>query len=95
MPPCWCLPAAETAFPSDMLSFVSSLFGVMHCDASLSLPRPGSSLCQPPSAPVCPRVLCRCCDSFGLPAAQQPFRPDTAPDILVLDSCHHANTPAR
>ena len=54
-----------------MLSSATSLFGVMHCDARLSMPRSGSSLWllsrrRLPSAPVC--------YSFGLPAAQQPFR---------------------
>jgi hypothetical protein len=77
--PVGCLPAAETAFPSDMLSSVSFLFGeMMHCDACLSLPRSGSSLwllsrLRLPSAPVCSADVA-CCYSFGLPAAEQPFR---------------------
>ena len=52
-------PAAEPAFPSDMLSSVSSLFGVMHCDASLSMPTSWIMPCgcsaggASRSAPVC------------------------------------------
>ena len=94
MPPCWCLPAAETAFPSDMLSSVSSLFGVMHCDASLSLPRPGSSLCllsrlRLPSAPVCSADV-------AIPLASPP--PSSLSDQIPLQtySCSTAAiTPTR